>query len=211
MVGVVIDTTIASGATGKVAFFGLVSKVNLDASSGLGNFIYPKGSARQASLGEYPSNTDAFIGPLGGAFGQTLNSGTTPPAFIWNPPTQPTERLLAQATGINMNSIANTDLFRVPDGPAGNINCVVTRIVCRNASISLTTASWSFGFNSTPFDNVIADATHTELTGSTLYTVLLAKAGATLGVSNDRLYLRVHTAQGAAATMACDVYGYFLP
>lgn len=210
MVGVVIDATIASAAAGKVAFFGLVGQVNLDASSGLGNYIYPKGSARQASLGEYPSNTDAVIGPLGGAFGQTLNSGTTPPAFIWNPPTQPTERLITQKTGLNMNSIANNDLFRVPDGPAGNIFCVVTRMVFRNASISLSTASWSLGFNSATYDNVLADATHTELTGTAVYTVAPAKNGATHGVSNDRLYLRVNTAQGAAATMDCDVYGYFL-
>lgn len=111
---------------------------------------------------------------------------------------------LATVTGIDMNSVAETTLFTVPAGKS----CVPTHFVNRAASTSLTTASWSFGFNSGTSNDVVANATHTELTGSTLYTILDAKAGSARGAAADVLRIRVNTAQGGAATMTVDVFGF---
>ncbi len=203
-IGVVLDATIASGAAGKVAFGGYVPQINLDASSGLGNFVYAKASSVQASIGRYPSS--GIWGPLQGAFGQTLDSGTTPPAFIWNPPVQGQEKLVARITGINMNSTGNFIAFTVMTG----VSFIVTRVVARNASVSLTTASWSLGYNAASYDDVIANATHTELTGTGVFTVIPAKNGAALGAATNTLRFNLQTGEGSAATMDLEIYGFFL-
>ena len=113
--------------------------------------------------------------------------------------------LLASISGVNMNTAAPTSLFTVPAGASG---CVITHIVVRGASVSLTTASYSFGFNASAYNDVIANATHTELTGDTLYTVLTAKAGAKIGAAGDILKVLMNTLQGVAATTTMDVFGY---
>lgn len=111
---------------------------------------------------------------------------------------------LATVAGVDMNTATATTLFTVPAGKSA----IVTHIVVRNASTSLTTASYSFGFNSATFNDVIANATHTELTGSTLYTVLAAKVGATRGAAGDILKALMNTLQGGAATSTMEVFGY---
>lgn len=111
---------------------------------------------------------------------------------------------LSTTSSVDMNTATATTLFTVPTGKS----CIVTHIVIRSASTSLTTASYSFGFNSASFNDVIANATHTELTGSTLYTVLSAKVGATRGAAADILKVLMNTLQGGAATTTIDVFGY---
>lgn len=111
---------------------------------------------------------------------------------------------LASVAGVDMNTATATTLFTVPAG----VSCIIERVVVRNASTSLTTASYSFGFNSATYNNVIADATHTELTGSTLYTILSAKIGATRGAAADVFKVLMNILQGGVATTTIDVYGY---
>ena len=113
---------------------------------------------------------------------------------------------LATVTGVDMNTATPTALYTVPTGRSA----IITSITVRNASTSLTTASYSFGFNSAAFNNVIADATHTELTGNTLYTILNAKVGAKVGVAADVLKALMNTLQGGAATTTMDVFGYLI-
>lgn len=103
-----------------------------------------------------------------------------------------------------MNTATATTLYTVPTGKS----CIVTHVVVRNASTSLTTASYSFGFNSATFNDVIANATHTELTGATLYTVLIAKVGATRGAAGDTFKVLMNTLQGGAATTTMEVFGF---
>src|SRR4029079_818111 len=79
---------------------------------------------------------------------------------------------------VDMNTATATTLYTVPTG----FSCIITKVIVRLASTSLTTASYSFGYESTTFANVIANATHTELTGNTLYTILIPKTGAKVGV-----------------------------
>lgn len=114
------------------------------------------------------------------------------------------ETLLASVSSVNLNTATPTTLYTVPAGKSAIINKVVMRL----ASTSLTTVSWSIGFNSASFNDVIANATHTELTGATLYSVLAAKAGAKVGAAADVLKLLANTLQGGAATATVDVYGY---
>ncbi len=114
------------------------------------------------------------------------------------------EQLLSSTPNVNLNSASATSLYTVPAAKS----CVITKVVVRNASTSLTTASIAFGFNSPSFNNVIATATHTELTGNTLYSILSAKAGSTVGVAADVFSVLPTILQGAAATVTIDVYGY---
>lgn len=116
------------------------------------------------------------------------------------------ETLLASVPNVDLNSATPNSLYTVPAAK----KAVITKVVIRNASISLDTASYSLGFNDPDYNNVIADATHTELTGATLYTILSAKAGAALGNAADVLKLLANTQQGAAATVTVDVYGYLV-
>jgi len=109
---------------------------------------------------------------------------------------------LATVTGVNLNTTTKTTLYTVPTG----YSCVINHVVVRAASTSLTTANYGFGFDAGGSD-VITAATHTELTGSTLYTRLEAKAGAKLGAAADVFGVKCGTPQGGAATVTIDVYG----
>ena len=111
---------------------------------------------------------------------------------------------LSTTPSVDMNAAPATTLYTCPSGRS----CVITKVVVRNASTSLTTASYSFGWTTAAFADVIADATHTELTGATLYTRLEAKAGATLGTSTDTFKVLMNVLQGGAATTTIDVFGY---
>ncbi len=113
---------------------------------------------------------------------------------------------LATLPGIDMNTGTPTTLYTVPTGRS----CIIDHVVVRNASTSLTTASYSFGFTSAAFNDVIADATHTELTGNTLYTSLYAKVGAKVGVAAATFKVLMNTLQGGAAMTTMDVFGYLI-
>lgn len=111
--------------------------------------------------------------------------------------------LLEVTTGVDMNAGATTNLYTVPAGKS----CIITHVVCKNPSISLDTARWSFGFDANGSD-CIADALHVALDGSTKYIVLKAEDGAVIGVAAGIFKIKVNTAQGAAATMDIEVFGY---
>ena len=111
---------------------------------------------------------------------------------------------LATVTGVDMNVDPAQTLFVVPTGKT----CIISQVVIRNASISLTTASYSFGFTGAAYNDVIANATHTELTGVTLATILSAKVGAKVGSAASLFSVIMNTKQGAAATTTIDIYGY---
>lgn len=118
-----------------------------------------------------------------------------------------TETFLQTANLVDMNTATPTTLFTVGQFSSG---VVITKVVVRNASTSLTTASFSFGWNSASYNDVVANATHTELTGSTLMTILAPKTGAKIGVAADNLKIQLNTLQGSAATVSVDVYGYYV-
>jgi hypothetical protein len=114
--------------------------------------------------------------------------------------------LLQTTTGVDLNTAAATLLYTVPAGKTA----IIRRVIMRNASISLTTASISFGWNSASFNNVITNATRTALTSSALYLEILPINGAAIGAAAGTFKVLVNTPQGAAATCTIDVFGYLI-
>ena len=113
------------------------------------------------------------------------------------------EAKIVTLAGVDLNVTTKTTIYTVPTGKT----LIVTKVVIRNASASLTTANYALGFNANA-DDVVTGATHTELTGSTLFSILNAKAGAIRGAAADVFGLKCSVAQGGAATVTVDVFGY---
>lgn len=115
------------------------------------------------------------------------------------------EGLLSTTALVDANVTTKTTLYTVPASKV----CYVTKVVLRDASTSMTTATFGVGFNANA-DDVIANATRTALTGGTLYEIIPAKAGAKEGAAADVLGVQCDTPQGAAATITVDVFGYLV-
>lgn len=110
---------------------------------------------------------------------------------------------LRTVIAVDMNTATPTLLFTCPFGR----RCNITKVVIRNPDTSIGTASYSFGWNSAAFNDVIATATHAELTGPTLYTVLFPKVGARRGVAGDEFKVLMNTLNGVLSHTDMDVYG----
>lgn len=202
--GIVEDASIANGASGLVRFFGIAPTSNLDATAAVGDRIAKSVNTLQGTPHTMPTGGN----PLGfdaGDFGIALDTGTTPPVFLWGMPIQRGEKMLGRTTGsgVNLNTGTAQTLYNVPAGRTA----IITRFVVRLASTSLTTVSFSIGWNAASYNDVLANATHTELTGNTLYSVLAAKAGAAIGAAGSDLKLLCNTLQGGAATAVIETYG----
>lgn len=113
------------------------------------------------------------------------------------------ETKLSTTAAVNLNQDPETNLYTVPSGKS----CLITRVIIRLASTSLTTASIAFGFNAATDNDVIATATHTELTGNTLFTILIPKTGAKVGTSTGVFSAICTIKQGGAATCTIDTFG----
>ena len=113
---------------------------------------------------------------------------------------------LATVETIDMNAVAATNLFTVPEGKV----LIVTHVVVRGASVSMDTADFGFGIAATETDVIEHGVLAASLTAATLYEVLIAKAGAIVGVAAEIFKIGVDVAQGAAATMDVDVFGFII-
>jgi len=112
-------------------------------------------------------------------------------------------RLLASATGVNVNATGDQAVLQI----INSTNYSVSNVVFTNASTSLTTAAAGlFTAPSAGGTAIVANAALSALTGSTVVSQRTVAATATQ--SGQNLYLNVGTAQGAAATMDVYVYGY---
>jgi len=112
-------------------------------------------------------------------------------------------RLLAVATGVNVNATGDQAVLPI----INSTNYSVSNVVFTNASTSLTTAAAGlFTAPSAGGTGVVANAALSALTGSTVVSQRTVASTATL--SGQNLYLNVGTAQGATATMDVYVYGY---
>ena len=118
-------------------------------------------------------------------------------------------RLLAFAQGINLN--AGTGAAGDTSMPVINSSTyVVTHCVMTNASISLTNAL--AGVWTAPAAGGTAVVANAALSGMTTaaYVFLRTIATATAAQTAQTLYFNTGTAQGAAATCDCYVYGFDL-
>lgn len=112
-------------------------------------------------------------------------------------------RLLAVATGVNVNSTGDQATLAINNASSYS----VSNVVFTNASISLTTAAAGlFTAPSAGGTGLVANAALSALTSSTIVSQRTVASTALQTAQN--LYLNVGTAQGAAATMDVYVYGY---
>jgi hypothetical protein len=113
------------------------------------------------------------------------------------------ENLLASNAGVNLNSSATPTLYTVPVGKTA----IITKIIIKGASVSLTTWSGSFGWTGTTYADVVADAKHTTLTAATMAEIVAPMVNAIMGVAAGTLKLKNNTLQGVAATADILVFG----
>lgn len=168
--------------------------------------IAPEGMPRQALIailtnGIYQLSYERDFDGLA----PSLASGVVAGSPLIGGDTGQAVKLASVVVDFNDDSAAQA-LYEVPE----DFIFILYRVDIRNASVSLTTASVSFGFNDATFDNVIANATYTALTGPTLYTTVFPKVGATVGVGGDVFSILVNTAEGSPATGIIDVLGYLV-
>jgi len=112
-------------------------------------------------------------------------------------------RLLAVATGVNVNATGDQAVLAVQNSS----NYSVSNVVFTNASVSLSSAAAGlFTAPSAGGTAIVSNGALSALTGST---VVSQKTVASTAIqSAQNLYLNVGTAQGATATMDVYVYGY---
>ncbi len=123
--------------------------------------------------------------------------------------TNPSNEMLLSSTALDMNASNGTEttLYTVPSG----LTMVPTKVVLRNASTSLTTASWSVGFNAGTDNDFRANATSTGVTGSTLaYIYYGITTGVKVGAAAAVFALKLNSQQGGACTATMDLFGYLL-
>jgi len=112
-------------------------------------------------------------------------------------------RLLAVATGVNVNATGDQAVLRIINAQ----NYSVSNVVFTNASVSLSSAAAGlFTAPSAGGTGIVANAALSALTGSTIVSQRTVASTAT--PVSQILDLNVGTAQGAAATMDVYVYGY---
>jgi hypothetical protein len=112
-------------------------------------------------------------------------------------------RLLAVATGVNVNATGDQAVLPI----LNSTNYSVSNVVFTNASVSLSSAAAGlFTAPSAGGTGVVANAALSAMTGSTVVSQRTVASTATQ--SGQNLYLNVGTAQGATATMDVYVYGY---
>jgi hypothetical protein len=112
-------------------------------------------------------------------------------------------RLLAVATGVNVNSTGDQATLAINNASSYS----VSNVVFTNASTSLTTAAAGlFTAPAAGGTGLVANAALSALTSSTVVSQRTVASTALQTAQN--LYLNVGTAQGAAATMDVYVYGY---
>ena len=113
-----------------------------------------------------------------------------------------TVRLLAVATGVNVNASGDVAVLNI----ANSSNWSVANVVFTNASISLTTAAAGVFTAPNASGAIVSNAALSALTGPTI--VSQRTVASTAINTGQYLYINVGTVQGAAATMDVYIYGY---
>lgn len=208
--GDILPTTAAAGSIGSsilpfhfINFSGTsasptTNNFNLTGASTGGQRVIIFQDASYTVAGTNRAQTFSSLQTFGA--GVTLSTGQT--LTLANSQTV-VEGLLSTTAAVDMNTATATLLYTCPAAKT----CVISKVVLRNASTSLTTVSVAFGWTSASFNDVIATATHTELTGSTLATILIPKVGAKVDPGSGTFKVLDTILQGGAATVTIDVYG----
>lgn len=112
--------------------------------------------------------------------------------------------LLGIGLNIDMNAVAVTDLFTVPDGKT----CIPV-IVAVLADDDIHIAQFGFGFDVNGSD-CLTHAAHANLDGATKYAPLLMDDGAVRGAEGNIFKCGVSVADGDAVTADVYIFGFLL-
>jgi hypothetical protein len=121
--------------------------------------------------------------------------------------------LLSSTAGVDLNGApaAETTLLTVPIGKTA----IITHVILRTASADCSTAVVTLGVPGGTCDEWLGDQALTLLDGVTKYVTLYSDQGTSqtpeggiLFASGTAFGLEITTAQGGAATVTVDVFGY---
>lgn len=152
-------------------------------------------NAKQYTL---PQTMPVNLGEVAGITARTSTSAT----IDWIT----ADACLAKGVSVDLNSTTKQTLFTVPTGK----DCIITKVVERNASAAVTTAVGSFGFNAGASDVIASFNVYDDLTGTGVYTIKEPGRASTKGASTNTFGYKGSVAEGAARTMVVDVFGYLL-
>lgn len=117
-----------------------------------------------------------------------------------------TPTLLASVPGVDLNTTTKTALYTVVNGKP----VIITDVIIREASTSITTAQAGVGFDASGV-NVVASQSLSDIVDDNGYIKLPILVGASIGTSLSVLGVKPTVPQGAPCTATYDVYGYFPP
>ncbi len=107
---------------------------------------------------------------------------------------------------IDLNSLNIKNLFRVPNSK----KLIVTDMIVRKASAAITTASFSIGYNSGSFDNVIGSTIYSSIANDNEYIKVDIDSPSVVGDGGQVLKVNIDTPEGSALTITLDILGYLI-
>lgn len=114
---------------------------------------------------------------------------------------------LARGVSVDLNSTTKQTLYTVPTGR----DCIITKIVIRNASAAVTTANGGFGWDAGGSSVIAHFDIFNHLIGTGVYAIKEPDATSPVkGASTSVLGFKATTPEGSARTMVVDVFGYLL-
>jgi hypothetical protein len=120
-------------------------------------------------------------------------------------PTSQPDEFVHSMSGIDVSLTTKQQIFTVPAGK----RAVVTRVVVRDASTSLSTATYNLGFDPTNADDVVSDPVTWD--GNALAAVVATIANPVpLGQAGDVFGLKTVAQEGSPQTIVVDVFGYYI-
>lgn len=145
--------------------------------------------------GDFVFNTNPSVG---GIMGWQCVSGGTP--GTWTAIYSANETLLS-STVVDLSLSSKQPLYTVPSAQS----LIVTKVIARSPSVTITTATGGIGFNAGATDVVTSPAFPVA---STTYAVTLAVTGTAPTIGTATSILGFKTTATQAATMTIDVFGY---
>lgn len=115
------------------------------------------------------------------------------------------EQRLAVVEDVNVNVTTKTTLFT---HTSGDPDIVITKVVILDATVNLDTAVAGFGWNANA-DDVFAAAALAKVTTGAYVIWQVNGATTALGTGTASFGIKCTTAQGAAATVTVEVWGYY--
>lgn len=113
--------------------------------------------------------------------------------------------LQATLLTVNLNNMAENNVFTCPEG----MDCYITKVVLRDVSVALDTVEINAGWDTADADDVVANGGALTM-ASGAYAEFLIKASSVKGTPADVFKFQVKVAEGDPATGNVDIFGYLV-